>query len=300
MANEAPKMVITPAPEELTERRGGRSRTSKKDDASTADAPNNGVRTSEASPELGKRQRKRTAVKSYADSDDGDEEKVTLPVPGDGNGNSGSSSSRNKRRKSVQSTHSGSNAGDTGSISEAGTGAGQRELLSEEQKRANHIESEKKRRQNIRAGFEQLVDMVPELKEGMSKGMSMKNEALILQKCGLSVGTLCTLQNVSLTCSRKPTAYEYIEELKQSRQQIQARVMNFRSALGEQEDLSLMDDSEDEEVDEFGKPKQAPARLVQIQHLAKQALREDTLPSADVVFQLAAEGRLQSGTPTLD
>lgn len=59
-----------------------------------------------------------------------------------------------------------------------------RELLSEEQKRANHIESEKKRRQNIRAGFERLVEMVPDLKaDTAGRGATIKNEALILQKC---------------------------------------------------------------------------------------------------------------------
>lgn len=51
------------------------------------------------------------------------------------------------------------------------------ELLTEEQKRANHIASEQKRRANIRIGFEQLVDIVPTLSDGH------KSEAMILQKC---------------------------------------------------------------------------------------------------------------------
>ncbi|OAD01164.1 helix-loop-helix DNA-binding domain-containing transcription factor [Mucor lusitanicus CBS 277.49] len=38
------------------------------------------------------------------------------------------------------------------------------ELLSDDQKRANHIASEQKRRANIRIGFEKLVDIVPTLK----------------------------------------------------------------------------------------------------------------------------------------
>ncbi|ORE02509.1 helix-loop-helix DNA-binding protein, partial [Rhizopus microsporus var. microsporus] len=50
------------------------------------------------------------------------------------------------------------------------------ELLTEEQKRANHIASEQKRRANIRIGFEQLVDIVPTLSDGH------KSEAMILQK----------------------------------------------------------------------------------------------------------------------
>lgn len=51
------------------------------------------------------------------------------------------------------------------------------ELLSEDQKRANHIASEQKRRANIRVGFEKLVDIVPTLSSGH------RSEALILQKC---------------------------------------------------------------------------------------------------------------------
>jgi hypothetical protein len=53
------------------------------------------------------------------------------------------------------------------------------ELLSEDQKRANHIASEQKRRANIRVGFEKLVDIVPTLSSGH------RSEALILQKCKL-------------------------------------------------------------------------------------------------------------------
>ncbi len=51
------------------------------------------------------------------------------------------------------------------------------ELLSEEQKKANHIASEQKRRANIRIGFDQLVHVVPSL------DTSHRSEAVILQKC---------------------------------------------------------------------------------------------------------------------
>lgn len=51
------------------------------------------------------------------------------------------------------------------------------ELLSDDQKRANHIASEQKRKANIRIGFEKLVDIVPALSNGH------RSEALILQKC---------------------------------------------------------------------------------------------------------------------
>ncbi|CDS08944.1 hypothetical protein LRAMOSA10304 [Lichtheimia ramosa] len=50
------------------------------------------------------------------------------------------------------------------------------ELLTEAEKKANHIASEQKRRQNIRLGFDQLIDIVPSLNHGN------RSEALILQK----------------------------------------------------------------------------------------------------------------------
>lgn len=66
------------------------------------------------------------------------------------------------------------------------TGRGKKpphELLSEAEKKANHIASEQKRRQNIRVGFDQLVEIVPTLSQ------SHRSEALILQKCKLQQGT---------------------------------------------------------------------------------------------------------------
>lgn len=51
------------------------------------------------------------------------------------------------------------------------------ELLTEAEKKANHIASEQKRRQNIRIGFDSLVEIVPTLSE------CHRSEALILQKC---------------------------------------------------------------------------------------------------------------------
>ncbi|CAO3678328.1 unnamed protein product [Rhizopus microsporus] len=51
------------------------------------------------------------------------------------------------------------------------------ELLTDAEKKANHIASEKKRRQNIKLGFDQLIDIVPSLTQGN------RSEAFILQKC---------------------------------------------------------------------------------------------------------------------
>ncbi|KAI9470614.1 MAG: hypothetical protein EXX96DRAFT_622827 [Benjaminiella poitrasii] len=61
------------------------------------------------------------------------------------------------------------------------------ELLTEAEKKANHIASEKKRRQNIRLGFDQLIESVPSLTQGN------RSEAFILQK---SVDHIKHLMNV--------------------------------------------------------------------------------------------------------
>ena len=54
-------------------------------------------------------------------------------------------------------------------------GADDKPRLTAEQKKKNHIESEKKRREAIRAGFEKLADIVPGVK---GQGRS---EAVVLQ-----------------------------------------------------------------------------------------------------------------------
>ena len=54
------------------------------------------------------------------------------------------------------------------------------EVLTEEEKRANHIASEQKRRMNLRDKYERLIDVVPDL------DYSVKGEAVILDK-----GVLC-------------------------------------------------------------------------------------------------------------
>ncbi|KAJ1919608.1 Transcription factor [Mycoemilia scoparia] len=50
------------------------------------------------------------------------------------------------------------------------------ELLNEEEKKANHIASEQKRRQNIKAGYAQLSQIVPTLSQ------NQRSEAIVLQK----------------------------------------------------------------------------------------------------------------------
>ncbi|ORX54492.1 hypothetical protein DM01DRAFT_1335629 [Hesseltinella vesiculosa] len=63
------------------------------------------------------------------------------------------------------------------------------ELLTEAEKKANHIASEQKRRQNIRIGFDQLIEIVPALNSGN------RSEALILQKSVDHIKQLISTKN---------------------------------------------------------------------------------------------------------
>ncbi|KAI8865733.1 hypothetical protein GQ42DRAFT_165906 [Ramicandelaber brevisporus] len=76
------------------------------------------------------------------------------------------------------------------------------ELLTEEEKKANHIASEQKRRQNIRQGYEKLVTLVPTLSQ------SQRSEALILQK-----------------------TVEYIKMLLQEREHLEQQIKDVEASL---------------------------------------------------------------------
>lgn len=59
----------------------------------------------------------------------------------------------------------------------------QRENLTEEQKRSNHILSEQKRRNLIKRGFDDLHDLVPEIRNGgLSKSGVLTEAANFLQQ----------------------------------------------------------------------------------------------------------------------
>ncbi|CAG8695932.1 16459_t:CDS:2, partial [Acaulospora morrowiae] len=89
---------------------------------------------------------------------------------------------------------------------------GTHELLTEAEKKANHIASEQKRRQNIRLGFDQLVEIVPTLSQ------CHRSEALILQK-----------------------SVEYIQQLLMQKNELKERVKSLESTLGDTPDH--LDDS---------------------------------------------------------
>ncbi|KAF9091272.1 hypothetical protein BGX23_005305 [Mortierella sp. AD031] len=78
------------------------------------------------------------------------------------------------------------------------------ELLTEAEKKANHIASEQKRRQNIRIGFDSLVEIVPTLSD------CHRSEAVILQK-----------------------SVDYIQRLLDQKNELKHRVRDLQVNLGE-------------------------------------------------------------------
>lgn len=98
------------------------------------------------------------------------------------------------------------------------------ELLSEAQKKANHIASEQKRRQNIKIGFDQLIDIVPSLNHGN------RSEALILQKCIATYNCLFTL---ILTLFFYLLAVEHIRHLVSLKNELKNQVRDLQDLLGD-------------------------------------------------------------------
>ncbi|KAI9474010.1 MAG: hypothetical protein EXX96DRAFT_652728 [Benjaminiella poitrasii] len=90
------------------------------------------------------------------------------------------------------------------------------ELLTDEQKKANHIASEQKRRQNIRIGFDQLIDAVPSLSHGN------RSESLILQK-----------------------SVEHIRQLINVKNELKNQVRTLQESLG---DINYEEDSSEDEL----------------------------------------------------
>ncbi|KAI9304645.1 hypothetical protein BJ944DRAFT_266533 [Cunninghamella echinulata] len=132
----------------------------------------------------------------------------TIPVP------ISSSSSSVKSSSNIMTTTS-----STTTTKPKGSGRGRKpahELLTEDQKKANHIASEQKRRANIRIGFDQLVDIVPTLSE------CQRSESLILQKSA-----------------------EYIRQLVDTKNGLRDRVRELQTVLGEVPD----EDSSEGEMD---------------------------------------------------
>lgn len=98
--------------------------------------------------------------------------------------NATSTNSNTSRKRSYSTDQALDGGEEEGDVSEKKERKGRKaphELLTDAEKKANHIASEKKRRQNIRLGFDQLIEIVPSLTQGN------RSEAFILQKCTLVV-----------------------------------------------------------------------------------------------------------------
>jgi hypothetical protein len=116
------------------------------------------------------------------DDDDGDRpakkrKKSSRSVGKDSSGKNGTSG-RNAKNRKPSST--------TGSSKKKRSGSAQRlqrENLTEAQKRSNHILSEQKRRNLIKRGFDDLHDLVPEIRNGgLSKSSVLMEAANFLEK----------------------------------------------------------------------------------------------------------------------
>ncbi|KAG0301511.1 hypothetical protein BGZ97_002767, partial [Linnemannia gamsii] len=97
-----------------------------------------------------------------------------------------------------------SQSASTPAPTKTGTKKPPHELLTEAEKKANHIASEQKRRQNIRVGFDSLVEIVPTLSD------CHRSEAVILQK-----------------------SVDYIHRLLNQKNELKSRVRELQTHLGD-------------------------------------------------------------------
>ncbi|KAK3842711.1 MAG: hypothetical protein J3R72DRAFT_420896 [Linnemannia gamsii] len=122
---------------------------------------------------------------------------------------------------SIQQQHdSGSPAPSQAAPTKTGTKKPPHELLTEAEKKANHIASEQKRRQNIRVGFDSLVEIVPTLSD------CHRSEAVILQK-----------------------SVDYIHRLLSQKNELKSRVRDLQTHLGDPVDD--VDSGSDMEVEQY-------------------------------------------------
>ncbi|CAJ0758176.1 14402_t:CDS:2 [Entrophospora sp. SA101] len=132
------------------------------------------------------------------------------------NDNNNNNTNNNNNNNSISSSQlpSSTKPTSTTSISTKSSSSGKKghhELLTEAEKKANHIASEQKRRQNIRLGFDQLVEIVPTLSQ----------------------------------CHR---TVEYIQQLLMQKNELKDRVKSLQVTLGDPPD-HVDDSSSDGELD---------------------------------------------------
>ncbi|KAG2199864.1 hypothetical protein INT46_003721 [Mucor plumbeus] len=107
----------------------------------------------------------------------------------DNNQDYNNASNSRKRSYSADQALDGEEEGDLSEKKERKGRKAPHELLTDAEKKANHIASEKKRRQNIRLGFDQLIEIVPSLTQGN------RSEAFILQKSVDHIRHLINVKN---------------------------------------------------------------------------------------------------------
>ncbi|KAK4518624.1 mitochondrial import receptor subunit tom20 [Mucor velutinosus] len=107
----------------------------------------------------------------------------------DHNASTNSNNSRKRSYSTDQALDGGEEEGDVSEKKERKGRKAPHELLTDAEKKANHIASEKKRRQNIRLGFDQLIEIVPSLTQGN------RSEAFILQKSVDHIRHLINVKN---------------------------------------------------------------------------------------------------------
>lgn len=158
----------------------------------------------------------------------------TTPAPPSSNKRSSpadnNASNKRRRQSSVASQQLASDAG------RAST------LLSPSQKKANHIQSEQKRRANIRRGYEALCDIVPSLREAMLAEAMEEEEAAVNGKKGgrrRCKGKAATDDSEKVDGRAGPKSehvvlsktIDYVTELLREHDVFKQRLMVARSAL---------------------------------------------------------------------
>ena len=105
-----------------------------------------------------------------------------------------------------RSTRASSVSSSTTTATGTGDGAAKPALLSPSQKRANHIQSEQKRRANIRKGYEALCEVVPALRDAIRAEEETGESEFALRACERQL--LSPASPPHSTCGRRQAAAE--------------------------------------------------------------------------------------------
>lgn len=143
---------------------------------------------------------------------------------------SASANSNTSRKRSYSTDQALDGGEEEGDVSEKKERKGRKaphELLTDAEKKANHIASEKKRRQNIRLGFDQLIEIVPSLTQGN------RSEAFILQKCTLVFFLNYGVRNTNPLFLFSMAAVDHIRHLINVKNDLKSQIRDLQGVLGE-------------------------------------------------------------------